>query len=97
MAKGYWVGNVKVENLAEYMKYVQANATAFEKFGGKFLVRAGQHELREGQMNDRIVVIEFKDYATAIACYDSPEYQAAMKLRIDHSSGSIAIIEGWEG
>ena len=47
-------------------------------------------------MNSRIVVIEFKDYATALACYDSPEYQEAMKLRIDHAVGNLAIVEGWD-
>jgi uncharacterized protein (DUF1330 family) len=97
MAKGYWVANVKVDNLEEYMKYVEANAVAFAKFGGRFLVRAGQHELCEGQMNSRIVVIEFKDYETARACYASPEYQAAMKFRTEHASANLAIVEGWEG
>lgn len=97
MAKGYWVANVEVENLEEYMKYVQANAAAFAKYGGKFLVRAGKHEVREGQMNSRIVVIEFKDYATAVACYASPEYQTAMKFRLEHASINLAIVEGWDG
>jgi uncharacterized protein (DUF1330 family) len=97
MAKGYWVANIEVENLEEYMKYVQANAIALTKFGAKFLVRAGRHEVPEGQVNSRIVVVEFKDYATALACYESPEYQYAMKFRLDHASGNLAIVEGWDG
>lgn len=97
MAKGYWVANVEVENLDEYMKYVKANAVAFDKYGGKFLVRAGQHQVREGQVNSRIVVLEFKDYETAQACYDSPEYQSAMALRLEHASANMAIVEGWDG
>jgi len=96
MAKGYWVANVDVRNLEEYKKYVAANAAPFAKFGAKFLVRAGRHEVREGQVNNRIVVIEFKDYETALACYDSPEYRAAMDLRLPWSSGNLAIVEGWE-
>jgi uncharacterized protein (DUF1330 family) len=96
MAKGYWVANVDVKNLDEYKKYVAANAVPFGEYGARFLVRAGQHQVREGQMNSRIVVIEFKDYATALACYDSPEYQEAMKLRIDHAVGNLAIVEGWD-
>ncbi|MCA8869797.1 MAG: DUF1330 domain-containing protein [Rhodobacteraceae bacterium] len=97
MAKGYWVGNVEVENLDEYKKYIAANAVPFQKYGARFLTRGGKHELREGQMNSRIVVIEFKDFETARACYDSPEYQAAMQLRLPHSTGNLAIVEGWEG
>jgi uncharacterized protein (DUF1330 family) len=97
MAKGYWVANVEVENLDEYMKYVAANAVAFEKYGGKFLVRAGQNQVREGQSNSRIVVLEFKDYATAIACYESPEYQTAKAIRLAHAQSNLTIVEGWDG
>ena len=97
MAKGYWVANVAVENLEEYKKYVQANGVAFAKYGGRFLVRGGQHEVPEGTLGERIVVIEFQDYATAKACYDSPEYQAAIKFRQGHAKANLAIIEGWDG
>ena len=43
------------------------------------------------------MVLEFKDYATALACYNSPEYQAAIKLRTPHSVGDIVIVEGYDG
>ena len=42
-------------------------------------------------------MLEFKDYATALACYNSPEYQAAIKLRTPHSVGDIVIVEGYDG
>ena len=96
MAKGYWVANVEVNDLEEYKKYIAGNAGPFAKYGAKFLVRAGQHEVREGQMNSRIVVIEFKDYATALACYDSPEYRAAMEFRLPVAISNLAIVEGWD-
>jgi uncharacterized protein (DUF1330 family) len=97
MAKGYWIGNVEVHDAEAYKAYVAANAVAFAKYGGRFLVRGGQNEVREGSYASRLVVIEFKDYATAKACYDSPEYQAALKLRLPVSTGNIAIVEGWDG
>lgn len=97
MTKGYWVANVEVHNLGKYKEYVAANGAVFAKFGGKFLVRAGRHEVREGNVNSRIVVIEFADYETALACYDSPEYQAVMQIRLPHSQGNLAIVEGWDG
>ncbi len=97
MAKGYWVANVDVNNVEEYKKYIAANAVAFEKYGARFLTRGGRHEVVEGSMRARVVVIEFKDYDTAMACYRSPEYQAAMKLRLAHSEGNLAIVEGWDG
>ncbi len=97
MAKGYWVANVDVKDLDQYKEYVAANALAFEKYGGRFLVRAGKNENKEGQMNSRIVVIEFKDYETAQACYTSPEYHAAMELRLPYSQANLSIVEGWDG
>jgi uncharacterized protein (DUF1330 family) len=40
------------------------------------------------------VAIEFDSYETAKACYHSPEYQEALKLRLVCSTGRIAIVEG---
>ena len=60
-------------------------------------IRGGQFENPEGSSRSRNVVLEFKDYATALACYNSPEYQAAIKLRTPHSVGDIVIIEGYDG
>ena len=45
----------------------------------------------------RHVVIEFESYAVAKACYESPEYQAAVRLREAASIGDVVIIEGYEG
>ena len=45
----------------------------------------------------RNVVIEFADFATAKACYESPEYQANIKIRLAHSTGEILIVEGYDG
>ena len=53
---------------------------AFRKFGARFLVRGGKFETVEGASRARNVVLEFPDYATALACYRSPEYQPASSL-----------------
>jgi len=97
MAKGYWVARVDVTDPEQYKAYVAANAEPFRKYGAKFLVRGGQFENPEGASRSRNVVLEFKDYATALACYNSPEYQAAIKLRTPHSVGDIVIVEGYDG
>ena len=97
MAKGYWIGRVDVHDDEGYKPYSAANAAIFKKFGGRFLVRAGKFEAPEGQARSRNVVIEFPDYATAKACYDSPEYQDNLKIRQAHSTAEIIIIEGYDG
>ena len=96
MAKGYWVGQIVVHDLEQYQAYRAANAEAFAKYGARFLIRGGEQTIVEGQANPRTVVIEFKDIATAQACYDSPEYQAAKKLRDPVSDGNLVIVEGYD-
>jgi len=97
MAKGYWIGRVDVKNDEGYKPYAAANASIFKKFGGRFIVRAGKYECPEGSARSRNVVIEFPDYAAALACYRSSEYQANIKVRQPHSTADIVIIEGYDG
>ncbi len=98
MAKGYWIAHVDVADPEAYKAYFAANAKPFAKYGGRFLMRAGRSTLKEGALRSRHVVIEFKDYATALACYESPEYQRALALRQPPvSQGDLVIIEGYEG
>jgi uncharacterized protein (DUF1330 family) len=97
MAKGYWIARVDVTDPDGYQAYVQANAAAFGKFGARFIIRGGQFEAPEGTARARNIVLEFADYASATACYHSPEYQAAKALRIGKSVADIVIIEGYDG
>ena len=97
MAKGYWIGRVDVHSDEGYKPYAAANPAIFKKFGGRYVVRGGQFTAVEGQSRTRNVVIEFADYATALACYNSPEYQANIKVRKAHAEADIIVIEGYEG
>ena len=97
MAKGYWIARVTVTNPERYKDYVTANAIAFAKYGARFVVRGGQHAVKCGTARARHVVIEFKDYATALACYESPEYKAAELVRNKYSTGDVVVIEGYDG
>jgi uncharacterized protein (DUF1330 family) len=95
--KGYWIGHVDVADPEAYKAYVAANAKAFAKYGGRFLVRGGAVTPKEGTLRSRHVVIEFADYATARACYDSAEYQAALAVRAPISTGDLVVVEGYDG
>jgi uncharacterized protein (DUF1330 family) len=97
MPKGYWIARVDVHNEDGYKPYAAANPAIFKKYGGRVVVRAGQFESMEGTNKSRNVVIEFPDYAAALACYRSPEYQANIKIRQPHSIIDLVIIEGYEG
>ena len=96
MPKGYWIAHIDVEDAEAYKEYVKANAVPFAQFGARFLVRGGHQEVREGSARNRTVVIEFKDYKTAVACYESAAYQAAKEIRDHVSRGDLAIVEGYD-
>ena len=95
--KGYWIGHVTVEDRLGFEAYRHANAVAFAKYGGRFLVRGGAMELLEGDLRPRSIVIEFPSLQAARDCYLSPEYQHALALRTPVSEADLCIVEGCIG
>ena len=94
MPKGYWIVRVSVRDETSYPDYLAAARPAFEKFGARFIVRGGAFDAMEGDARERNVVVEFKDRATAVACYQSPEYRAARALRQQYADADFIIVEG---
>ncbi len=97
MPKGYWIAHVDVRDAEQYKAYVAANAQPLAEHGGRFLARGGRFENPEGSARSRNVVIEFPSYQAALDCWNSPGYQAAVKLRQPVSVADIVIVEGYDG
>ena len=97
MAKGYWIVQVDVKDEEAVKRYAAGNYPIFEKFGGRYLVRSQKFEIPEGSSRSRQVVLEFPDYASALACYHSPEYQTNKKTRDGHLDANFVIVEGYDG
>jgi len=96
MPKAYWIARIDVNDPETYKAYVEGAAPAFRKYGARFLARGGRTEVLEGQGRARNVVTEFASMDDALACYRSPEYQAAMKHRHAASVGELILVEGVE-
>lgn len=94
MSKGYWIARVDVRDPDNYPQYVETAKPAFERFGANFLARGGKADLIEGPGRARNVVIEFPSFQHAVDCYNSPEYQQAVKIRQKVADGEIVIVEG---
>jgi uncharacterized protein (DUF1330 family) len=102
--EGYWVAHITITDLAAYKQYAALFKPAFKKFGARDIIRGakaspgypggGRFEVKEGSLKDRHVVIEFDTYEQALACYDSPEYQATAKFREQVAQVDLLIIEG---
>ena len=94
--KGYWIVQVDVPDADAY-KHLVANQAPFGQFGARYLVRGGRRDVMEGSARDRIVVLEFLSFEAALACYRSPEYQAAKKLRDGKAEADVIVTEGYDG
>jgi uncharacterized protein (DUF1330 family) len=94
MPKAYWIVHVTVHDPEHYPEYLTAALPVFERYGAHFVVRGGAYEVMEGNERERNFVIEFKDRATAMACYNCREYQAAVAIRQKYSDADLIIIDG---
>jgi uncharacterized protein (DUF1330 family) len=78
----YWVARAKINDPAEYKKYTDLVPAILAKYGGKVMARGGRFEIMEGPDKfRRFVVVEFPTFEQAVACFKSPEYNAAAAFR----------------
>lgn len=90
----YWIAHVTVTDAERYKGYQALAPAAFARFGGRFLARGGEAEVKEGPELARHVLIEFPDLAAARACYASEEYAAARAAREGAALVHLVIVDG---
>jgi uncharacterized protein (DUF1330 family) len=91
----YIFANVKVTDPRHYQEYAAQTPGLIEKYGGKFLVRAGKFEQMEGSLPlARVVLLEFADMAAARKFYHSPDYQEVLKIRQAAAESQVFFVEG---
>jgi uncharacterized protein (DUF1330 family) len=94
MPKGYWISLSRVDDPAKLQAYRSLNGAVLKRFGANILVAGGASALKEGVAKPRQVLVEFDSYATALACYESPDYQQARALRAGAGEWDFVIVEG---
>src|SRR5215203_3493407 len=78
----YWVARCKINDPVEYKKYTDQVPAIIARYGGKVLARGGRYQIMEGPDKfHRFVVIEFPTFEQGVACFQSPEYNAAAAFR----------------
>ena len=96
MKKGYWISlYFKVENQENLKKYAETVTPIIKSFGGKALVRGGEHQTFDGDDFVRTVIWEFPSYNKAIECHNSREYQAGWSLAKQTTKRHMQIVEGF--
>src|ERR1700720_3787229 len=95
MAKGYWITFYRsISNPTALAEYAKLAAPPIQAGGGRFLARGGTTKTYEAGLNQRSVVIEFDSVEKAIAAYESPGYQAAVKVLDGAAERDVRILEG---
>jgi len=91
----YVISDIDIHDAEAYREYVALVPGTLEPFGGRFLVRGGDHETLEGEWHPhRLVVIEFPSADQARGWHESEAYGAAMAIRHRASTGSLVLVEG---
>ncbi|MFC3574932.1 DUF1330 domain-containing protein [Streptomyces yaanensis] len=92
----YVLVNVRASDDSAGMKEYSATFPAtLEAYGGRFVIRGGDIEVREGGWDGTwLVVIEFPSMSQARQWYESPEYRRAAALREGHADLDLVIVDG---
>ena len=91
----YVIGEIDVTDPAAYEDYRKQVLAVVTKYGGKFLVRGGKVDSKEGGWAPkRIVVLEFPSMEQAQKWYHSADYAPLIKLRQKASKGRLILVEG---
>jgi uncharacterized protein (DUF1330 family) len=93
----YWIARSKVTDPATYKKYTDQVPEIIGRFGGKILARGGRYQIMVGPPYfERYVLIEFPTFEQGVACFESPEYQAASVFRDAGGEVETVIVQGAE-
>jgi uncharacterized protein (DUF1330 family) len=91
----YVIAEVDVTDPATYEEYRKLVPPTITRYGGKFLVRGGAVETKEGGWQPkRLVVLEFASMDQARKWYHSPEYAPALALRLKAARSKVLLVEG---
>ena len=92
---GYLIAQLNMTDKENFKLYAETVPESVKKFGGKYLVRAGEFKSMQGKWDfTRNVIIEFPTYEKALEWYNSEEYKPIKQIRLDNSEGTNIIIKG---
>jgi uncharacterized protein (DUF1330 family) len=91
----YVIAEVNVTDPDQFAEYRKLVPPTIEKYGGRFVVRGGTVETKEGGWAPaRMVVIEFPSMDQARKWYHSPEYAPALAMRLKCANAKLILAEG---
>lgn len=90
----YWINTFRsVRDPEKLAAYAELAGPAMRAAGGRFLARGRPVKTFEAGLTERTVVIEFPTAEHAIAAYESPAYQEALRALGDGAERDLRIVD----
>ncbi|MSQ88447.1 MAG: DUF1330 domain-containing protein [Betaproteobacteria bacterium] len=91
----YLIAEVEITDPKAYEEYRQIAPATIAQYGGRYVVRGGAVEAKEGGWApSRMVVVEFASLDQARKWYHSPEYAPALAIRTRAGNSKVILVEG---
>jgi uncharacterized protein (DUF1330 family) len=91
----YLFADLEVKDAAGYETYRARVGDTIAKYGGRFIVRGGKHEVLEGDFNPkRMVLLEFPSMEALQRWYNSPDYKPLIAVRKAAAATNVIAVEG---
>jgi len=91
----YLIAEVEITDPKAYEEYRKIVPATIARYGGRYLVRGGTVEPKEGGWTpSRVVVLEFATMEQARKWYASPEYAPALAIRTRAGKSKVILVEG---
>lgn len=90
----YYIGQHEIDDEAAFAAYLKLTIPFIEKHGGRYLTKAGSHEMLEGKRPSRVVIVEFPDKQAIKNWYNDPGYRPLIAKRHAVARSTMLAVEG---
>lgn len=91
----YFIANIKINDTKEYQKYINGADEVFSKYNGEYLAVDDNPSQIEGNWNyTRAVLIKFESKDDFENWYNSKDYKAILKYRLNAADCDSILVKG---
>ncbi len=91
----YFIASIKINNPADYEKYLDSVDEIFSKYKGEYLAVDSNPIIIEGNWNyTKSVLIKFSSKQDFLDWYNSEDYQRILKFRLASAICDTILVEG---
>lgn len=91
----YFIASIKINNPADYEKYLDSVDEIFSKYKGEYLAVDSNPTIIEGNWNyTKSVLIKFSSKQDFLDWYNSEDYQRILKFRLASAICDTILVEG---